>query len=174
MVPMTATELRVGDVFAFAYSEESWNKARTGLGHGDLRWAFDGQLVFRDGALIDSYWGLGGNAADGRQFSFAEAEAKGTLTFLCNLNDVELIRQDEFPLYTKGDAFDLSYNHGCHKYFVRKRGATKNSTLMLAALNDKVSAAEHEIQQAVRALMYAVERRAELRPRIEAGEQVNI
>src|ERR1051325_4089891 len=126
----TTIEPKDGDVYQFVYSEESWKRAKSGVGHGDLRWCFDGQLIFRDGLLCDTYWGLDWRGDTGRYFTIAEAVAKGTLTFVCNLNDVEKIPDYDFPLYAAGDAFNLTHQHGCYKYFVKRRGAKKDAELM--------------------------------------------
>lgn len=165
---------REGDVFRFSYSPESWEQARRGLGHGDLHWCFDGQLIYRDGLLCDTYWGLTWGGDNGRHFTLAEAQARGTLTFMCNLQDVEKIPDYDFGLYVDGDAFNLSHQHGCYKYFVKRKGAKKSVELMLAALDAKVTAAKDAIERAARHLEFAVETRDRLRPRIEAGEEPSI
>lgn len=61
-------ELKDGDVYRFVYSDESWTKAKNGMGHGDLNWCFDGKLVYRDGLLCDTYWGLNWHGDNGRYF----------------------------------------------------------------------------------------------------------
>lgn len=160
---------RDGDVYRFAYNQSEYEKAR-----GDLNWCFDGQLVCRNGQLHDTYWGLERHGDTGRSFSVAEAQAQGLLRFVCNLNDVEKIQEYEYPLYADGDAFNLSHQHSCYKYYVKRRGAKKDQQLMLDALNRKVQNARDDIDRAVRNLEYAVERRQQLTPRIEAGEEPSI
>ena len=104
----TTIEPKDGDVYRFSYNELAWVRAKK-YGHGDLHWCFDGQLVFRDGLFCDTYWGLSWRGTDGRHFTVAEAMTSGTLSRVCNLNDVEKIREDEYPLYAEGDAFNLSH-----------------------------------------------------------------
>lgn len=161
-----------GDVYRFVYSRESWDRAKTRMGGGDLNWAFDGQLVFRDGWLCDTYWGLDWRGDTGRRFRVAEAVASGELTFICNLNDVEKIRDYEYELYAEADAFNLSHQHGCYKHFVKRKGARKDPEQMRRVLDKKVADARHAVDSAVRQLEYSVARRVELLPRIEAGEEV--
>jgi hypothetical protein len=161
-----------GDVYRFVYNQEAWDRARAGLGHGDLRWCFDGQLVWRDGRLHDTYWGF--RMHDGRKLSWGEAERDGTLTFVCNLNEVEKIREEEFELYADGDAFDLTHQHGCYKYFVKRVGAPKDKGRMTAAVNRLVTEAHSQIEKAVRNLEWAVRRREQLLPKIEAGQEPSI
>lgn len=168
-----AIEPKDGDVFRFSYSAESWEQAKRGI-CGDLNWCFDGQLVYCDGLLCDTYWGLNWRGDNGRYFKLADALAKGILTYVCNLNDVEPIRDYEYELYAEGDAFNLSYQHGCYKHFVKRKGAKKDKSLMLAKLHAKVTDARKAIESASRDLEYAVERREQLTPRIEAGEEPSI
>src|SRR5690554_3386380 len=100
-VPATDTlVLREGDVYRFSYHQD---RAR-----GDLSWCFDGQVVVRDGRLVDTYWG--GTAVDygdGRVVQPSE----GTLTFVCNLADVEDIHESERRYYADEDVIDLSWQH---------------------------------------------------------------
>lgn len=163
-----------GDVYRFTYSAESWQRAKDNRFGSDLHWCFDGQLVYRDGLLCDTYWGFDWRGDNGRAFTVADAQAKGTLEFVCNIGDVEKIRPDEFALYAEGDAFNLSHQHHCHNYYVKRRGAKKDKALMLAALSKKVQDAHAEVQRAARNLEWAAAQRERLTPRIEAGDEVSI
>lgn len=165
---MTELAPKEGDVFAFSYSEETYAAA----GGRDLRWCFDGQLVYRDDLLNDTYWGLGRSYGEGRHFTVEEAKAKGALTFLCNLNDVEQIQEYEFPLYAEGDAWNLSHQHGCYRYFVRRKGAKKSADLMRQALHARVETERSNVTSAIRTLEWAITRREQLLPKIDAGEEV--
>lgn len=172
-LPATETDgVRDGDVYRFAYNEASWERARSGMGHGDLNWAFDGQLVYRNGRLRDTYWGL--NASDGRSFSVAEAKAAGALTFVCNLNDVEKVPEYEYRLYADGDAFNLSHQHGCYRHFVKRCGARKDAERMREAVHRKVQDAKDAIERATWKLECAVRERELALPRIDAGEEPSI
>ena len=172
--PQSAIQPRDSDVYRFTYSAKAWATARNSIGHGDLNWCFDGQLIYRDGRLCDTYWGLSWGGDHGRRFTVAEAQAEGALAFVCNLHDVEKIREDEYPLYADGDAFNLSHQHGCYKYFVRRRGAKKDAERMRAAVHRKVQEAQHEVERAAWNLEYAVQRREQLLPRIDTGEEPSI
>jgi hypothetical protein len=162
----TAIEPKDGDVFRFGYNQAEYDQAR-----GDLNWCFDGQLVYRGGRFIDTYWGLERSGVDGRTFTLAEAQAKGVLRFVCNLSEVEKIRPEEYELYADGDAFNLSHQHGCYKHYVKRKGAKKDPQRMTAALYRKVQDARNEIDRAVRNLEWAVSHRDRLLPRIENGEE---
>lgn len=167
--PETSIAPKDGDVYRFAYNQEQYERAR-----GDLRWCFDGQLVYRDGLLCDTYWGLNWRGDNGRSFTVAKAQSQGILEFVCNLNDVEKIREDEYQLYADGDTFNLSHQHGCYKHYVKRRGARKDKERMLAAVHQKVTDARNDVERAVRNLEHAVRRCEQLVPRIEAGEEPSI
>lgn len=158
-----------GDVYRFVYSAESWEKAKSGLGHGDLHWCFDGQVIYRDDRLCDTYWGMDWRGDNGRSFTLAEARAKGTLTFVCNLNDVEKIRPEEHELYAAGDAFNLSHQHGCYRHYVKRKGAKRDKDRQLAALSRKVQSARDDLDRARMNLELAVAHRERTVPLIEAG-----
>lgn len=165
-----AIEMRTpveGDVFGFAYHQSEYDKAR-----GDLNWCFDGQLVYRNGRLCDSYWGLTRGGVDGRHFSWAEAQTVGILRFVCNLNDVEKIPEPDYELYADGDAFNLSHQHGCYKHFVKRKGAKKDRERMIDAVHRKVQDARNDLDRAVSRLEYAVLNRERLLAKIDAGEEV--
>ena len=164
-------EAKDGDVYRFSYSQESWERAKTRMGGGDLNWCFDGQLICRDGLLCDTYWGLSWGGDGGRYFTVAEALAAGTLEFVCNINDTEKIREDELQLYAEGDAFNLSHQHGCYRYFVKRTGVRKDKDRLRTAVHQKVHAAREAVAAAVRNLEYTIERREHLLPLIEAGEE---
>ncbi len=170
----TVIQPKDGDVYKFRYSAESWERAKTRMGGSDLNWCFDGQLVYRDGLLCDTYWGLGWRGDNGRSFTVAKAQADGTVEYVCNLSEVEKIRPDEYELYADGDAFNLSHQHGCYKHFVKRIGAKRDKERQLLALDAKVKAARDRIESATRDLEWAARRRAELAPRIEAGEEPSI
>lgn len=161
--------LREGDVFAFAYHQAEHEKAR-----GDLNWCFDGQLVYRGGdRLVDTYWGLERSYSEGRAFTVEEAQARGTLRFVCNLADVEKIQPHEYELYADGDAFNLSHQHGCYKHYVRRKGAKKDRERMTALVHRRVREAHDEVERAARNLEWRVVERERALAKIAAGEEIS-
>lgn len=170
----TAVNPRDGDVYRFTYSHESLERAKTSFGGSDFRWCFDGQLVYCCGRLEDTYWGIQRHGVDGRVFTVEEALFKGSLEFVCNLHDVEKIPESEVHLYADGDAFNLSYQHGCYRHFVKRSGARKHSTRMREAVERMVTDAGDLVERAHRNLRYAKLRRAELLAQIEAGEEISL
>lgn len=174
MTSATTIQPKDRDVYSFSYSSESREKAKHGFGGTDLNWCFDGQLIYRDGLLCDTYWGFDWRGENGRCFTVADASAKGKLTFLCNLSDVEKIREDEFALYADGDAFNLSHQHGCYRHYVKRMGAKRDKDRQIAALMAKVEAARYKLDSARRDLEYSIERQTRLTPLIEAGQEPSI
>lgn len=161
-------EIRDGDVFRFAYSEASWERARRGIGHGDLRWCFDGQLVMLAGRLRDTYWTFG--AGDGRSFTPEEARAAGTLTFVVNLNDVREVRQEDLRYYAEEDCYDLRYQHGCYKKFAIRTGAQRSPERMLRWIDERVAELRGEQERVIRSTTFDLMRLAEQRVKIAAGD----
>ncbi len=153
----TLPRLNEGDVFHFRYSQAEWKRAN---GH-DLNWCFDGQVVFRKGQLCDTYWGYD---------SFSEQRIvkpeQGELTFICNLAEVEPIREYETLHYAEADVFNLSYNHGCHRKFVIRKGAQPSAERMLEAVRAKEAETRREIESSVRTMGDL----AVLRHRLESGD----
>lgn len=168
MITDTLIQPREGDVFAFTYNQAEWDRAR-----GDLYWAFDGQLVYRGDRLVDTYWGLTGSYSEGRAFTVAEAQARGTLRFVCNLADVEKIQPHEYELYADGDAFNLSHQHGCYKHYVRRKGAKKDRERMTALVHRRVREALDDVERAARNLEWRVVERERALAKIEAGEEIS-
>jgi hypothetical protein len=163
---VTDITLREGDVFRFDYSPEEYAKAR-----GDLRWCFDGQLVVRGARLVDTYWGLEHGYSEGRSFTLAEAQARGTLTYVCNLSEVEPIRPDEYEHYADGDAFTLSHQNGCYKHFVKTRGAKKSVDKVMRLVHRRIDAAHEEVKWAALRLEYRVRDAERVEREIAAGKE---
>jgi hypothetical protein len=172
--PSTSGErvMREGDVFRFHYSAQSWERAKHGF--GDLNWCFDGQLFYERGMLHDTYWGFRVHNDSGRRFTPAEAEAQGTLTFVCNLNDVRDVPEHQWIQYDEADRFDLRHQNGCYKRFVVKKGANRSVEVRLQVLRERVAAAQRAVESAQRNAYFIVERCTEQRLRLEAGEDVLI
>jgi hypothetical protein len=135
--------IRPGDVFAFKYH------MRPGDTYTDRYWCFDGQLVadMHNGEiiLVDTYWGDSGS---NRRFTQEEAKAQGTLTLVCNMDEVEPIK-DGVYYYDEKDVFDLSHQHGCYKRLMKRKGAPRSRDAMLAHLRGKMQEAKRKVELAV-------------------------
>lgn len=160
--------MKNNDVYRFQYNDEQRKK----IFMSDH--CFDGQLVFRDGMLYDTYWGLDLRGLDGRCFTPEEAVQHGELTFVCNLDEVAKVSEHAYPQYADEDSFNLSHQHGCYKYFAVRKGAKKSVAKQLAILDERVKRAKEEAGSAMRAAFNCIERSHEQAVRLAAGEDVSI
>lgn len=112
---------------------------------------WDGQLVActrEDGSiyLADTYWASKYDkfqrGGDRKWFKIEDVEDKGSLKFICNLDDVEEIRKEEMAYYAEDDVFNLSYQHNCYGFFVKKKGAEKSQASM-------IELAKYKLQEAI-------------------------
>ncbi len=146
MNDMTTIDLKVNDVFRFRFSAEEIKKR-------PYPWhCFDGQLVVRarkDGSLylVDTYWAFG-SYGDSKSFSLEAIENIGTIEYVCNLDDVEKMNEWENMYYSDEDIFNLSYQAGCYKYWVKKKGAVRSLDKMLKSVTEKIEQAERDIKSA--------------------------
>ena len=136
------------DVFRFIYKPLDNSKSYDMRSH-----CFDGQLIARknsDGQLIlkDTYWSSG----DGVKFTLEEAQEKGTLTFICNLNDVTEIKEHEQCYYADDDIFNLSYQHNCYRRFMVKKSAVRNREKMLKVLYSQLAEQKSKIESSIRTI----------------------
>ena len=133
-------ELKLNDVYRFCYNK-IWIEKIFMPDH-----CFDRQLIVRGDEnglyLRDTYWGSG----EGKSFTLEEALKKGILTFVCNLDDVEEIKEYDTQYYADGDIFDLSSQHHCYRKFYIKKGVSRLSEKMKAVLNEKITKSKHEIE----------------------------
>lgn len=159
---------REGDVFTFRYSSEAIEKARTGFGRGDLSWCFDGQLIVdHHGRLVDTYWGTG----DGRVFeNRAAAESQGTLTFVCNLADVDVVPEYKTRRFDPADVFDLTSHKVHRKKFCVRKGAVPNQAVMLAAIDAKLVRVADEFDTATRRAKWDTENLKKQRQAVADGD----
>lgn len=145
-------ELKLNDVYRFVYNQEILEKTH------DPYWCFDGQLVVKQDKngniyLEDTYWSFYDkenntfkNMGYSKRFSLEELLKQGQLFYKCNLDNVEIISEYDTKYYADEDIFDLSYQHGCKKLFVKRKGAQKSITKMESVLNKEIESIEVEIR----------------------------
>lgn len=165
-----AVQFRENDVYLFRYNEAEL-KARFSPYH-----CFDGQLIVKVNSkgekyFVDTYWaskndGFAGFQEGVKSKTIDEALSQGELTFVCNLNDVEEIKEWEREYYDDEDIFDLSYQHHCYSYFVKKKGAVRSQAKMLQSIKTKIEEAEYKKQLAERDIV----KFNEILKKIEAGD----
>jgi hypothetical protein len=145
-------EIKPNDYFHFRYHPLD------GYGWDSRTHCFEGLLLAcltdSGGILLrDTYWNRSGR--DGRYLTPAEAEAEGTLTFYCNLDDIEKIDSYRKDYYAETDLFCLTTQHACShhcvEYFKRK-GASFNVDKMLSVVDAKIQDARRQLNSTVRDL----------------------
>lgn len=146
----TTLEIKNADVFRFQWKYDPADTQR------DRYWCFDGQLVavLRNGSIVlaDTYWRFGEIDNHTKTFTPEEAQEKGTLTYVCNLIDLEPAQPHETRYYDKADLFDLSYQHRCYAKLMKRKGAKKNRDAMYKALAQDRKEAEEQLRAAVHKL----------------------
>lgn len=140
-------DIREGDVFRFSYSDEYRKKLF------EPHHCFDGQLVAVPSIggliLMDTYWLHGFEPRhDGRSFTVEEAQERGTLTLVCNLNETTKVSKSDIQYYDDDDWFNLSYQHGCYPWFAIRNGATKSKEKIVGVLREKMAAERRAIELA--------------------------
>lgn len=147
--------LRVNDVYSFRYNEHELKK-RFSPYH-----CFDGQLVVKkrnngEFYFVDTYWGSKYDKfeaySDMKRKSIEQALEEGTLNFICNLDDVDEIKEYEIVYYDDNDFHNLSYQSGCYKYFVKKKDAIRSKEKMLQSIKQKIEETEYKRDSAIRSL----------------------
>ena len=155
-------DLREGNVYRFSYSEAEREKANKGWS-GSLHHCFDGTVVVRNGRLVDTYW-------DSSNQGRVVTPEQGTLTFVCNLNEVRKVAEYETLQYDEADVFDLRYNHGCIKGWMVRNDAKPSAKRMLDEVRKKLNAVEKELQRAVNSAATDMFMLGELQARLESGD----
>jgi hypothetical protein len=150
-----------GDVFHFSYSENEIKRH----GYYTLKHCFDGQLEAKKLGdkliLADTYWNT-----DKRQGAVDEWLKRGTLVFRFNLNEVEPLEHYNLDYYDDFDIFDFSYQSGCYKRFMLRKGAQKSKKKMLAVIEQR----NKDIQSNIDILQYRLNVLRENLVKIEADK----
>lgn len=158
--------MKANDIYKFQYNAAERERLSFSADH-----CFEGTLrarPFEDGSylLIDTYWGIEGN---GRSFTPEEAELKGTLTFYCNLDDVEPIKDYEQAYYADDDLFTVSEQHACVPrcvHWFKRKGAVRNADKMLRVIAQREDDAHRQAESAADNLI----RLDALRRQIQSGD----
>lgn len=133
-------EIKENDVFNFTYNENYMKN------NPYYYWCFDGQLIVKKDSngklyLKDTY-----SDSECKIFTLEKALKEGSLTFICNLNDVEPIDQYYVNYYSDEDVFNLSYQSGCHKAYYLRKGANRSIAKMKSVIENNISEAQDQIE----------------------------
>ena len=168
---MKYEDLKVNDVYDFAYNEEYKSKHQG----WEMDHCFDYQLVVReryDGMLIleDTYWG---SCSESHRFTLEEALRVGSLKFKCNLDEVTKCSQHDYKYYKEEDIFDLSTQHHCYPHYALRKGAQRNKDVMLNYVKRMIEEKKRELEYKIHSLNYDIKRLEEQQESILNGEDIN-
>ena len=175
-------EFKDGDIFRFHYNEAALARPLMIYPYH----CFDAQLFFdaKSGLLVDTYWAhfdvktmrFSAFGVDPRTMTSERAERDGMLTFVVNLDVCEPVDERSYKqgLYLEGDAFNLTHHAGCHKVFVKRRGARKDSLCMRGALLAEMVKLTQEHGYAKQRLERGQITMNALLDKIDAGEEVDV
>lgn len=143
--------IKEGDIYKFRYNEQFMK------GNFEPYHCFDGILTVKPSyekglILVDGYW-----SSDNRWFTLDKALSEGELTFICNVNEVEVIKEYESMYYNEKDIFRLPFHSGYHTVYYKRKGAEKCKETILNQLTVKVQQAESSLTSAQRGLEWAKE-----------------
>lgn len=137
------------DVYKFRYSEEYTASKKP----SDLYHCFDGTLVEKehDGKAYyqDTYWSGNDNRVFG---SMQEMLDKGSVEFLCNLDDMEEIEEHQAKYYSKDDVVYLSIHKGYRSKYLIRKGTERSKEAILCGIREKIMDIESNIEYEKRKL----------------------
>lgn len=154
-------EFKENDVFEFRYKPAEAQKL-----HSPYH-CFDGTLVVKKSTdnnilLVDTYWGYG----ESRTFTPKTAIEKGILTFLCNLDEMEDIKEWETCYYDDADIVKMYIHAGYRSRFLIKKGTQRSQAKMLESIKQKIEDEYNNIKSAE----YSLKRHKETLKKIEEGD----
>lgn len=134
--------IKKNDVFSFRYNEEARKKH-----FGDIYHCFDGILVAKqrdDGTLYlqDTYWG----GSDSRVIYIEDVNNKGTIEFICNLDEMESIKESEMVYFNDEDIVRLGIHKGYQTRILIKKGTERSKEKMIQSIKDKISESQSCIE----------------------------
>jgi len=143
-------KIKEGDIYNFRYNEQFMK------GNFEPYHCFDGILTVKPSEkgliLEDGYW-----SSDNRWFTLDKALSEGELTFVCNINEVEVIKEYESMYYNEKDIFILPFHSGYRTVYYKRKGSEKCKETILNQLTAKVQQAESSLISARRSLEWAKE-----------------
>ena len=162
---MTLTEWRDGDVFQWAYkdslgdyTQKYWCKSRIG--------------VVRAGRMHDTYWlhladdGRWHGSSDGHRWEPSEAAERLELDFRGNLSDFDRIDDYRVRFYAPADILDMRHANDTRGPIFLRKDARRDSATILAEIARRTEKEESAICSA----HWGLERLAEMRAKVEAGD----
>lgn len=156
---MKKIKLRIGDVYHFQWNEDeyqknydpNWSFERTLIVMKYPRWSEEKNKYDSTIKLVDTYWGIN-RIGSNKSFTLEEIQKRGTLTFYCNLDDIEAINSYQTDEYDDEDLFRLSDQHACSEsciHWFKKKGALKSPKKKISVLQDEIRDEKSKIESAI-------------------------
>lgn len=134
--------LREGDVYEWYYKDDVEYRKKS---PSTAYWCMDNQAVVVNGELVDTYWRGVNKEFVGQDDKVLNPELVD-LTFVCNINDVEFIKEYEKDDYDV--VYDLSHQKRCYKVFAIDKGAQVSNKALLVKWQYKLEQALSEKRMA--------------------------
>lgn len=135
--------LKENDVYKFRFNEHEL-KNRQYPNH-----CFDGTLIVKKYSdnrffLEDTYWSCG----ESKSFTLSKAIELGSLTFLCNLDEMQDIERYEVDYYNDSDIVELTIHAGDRNRILIKKGTQRSQSKMLESIKRRISDKQDTIKYA--------------------------
>jgi hypothetical protein len=149
--------MKEGDVYKWYYKNDAEYRRNNS---STAYWCMDNRCIVRNGELVDTYWdGVDLNRLSSNS-SYLNPD-KVDLEFICNVNDLEFIKEYQIEDYDK--VYNLSYQKGCYKLFAIDKGAKVSNK----ALHAKYARLLEEAQYQKRSAEWDIERYTKLIEELE-------
>ena len=160
-------EIKENNIYDFRYNAEYVEN------HFEPYHCFEGQLIVLKNrkdelVLVDTFWGFGFDQYND-VFTLEEAQQKGKLSFICNLDEVEKCEKWELKYYDDKDTFCLTEQSGCRRYYYKRKDAKKSVKKIKKMIKRKIEKSERKIKYAKSSIKSSKEKLK----KIESGEDIN-
>lgn len=130
--------MREGNIYKWYFKNDTEYRAK--CGGGTAYWCMDNRCVVKNGELVDTYWdGVNSLLRTSSNSNILNPE-KVDLEFICNLDDIEFIKEDQIEDYDR--VYNLSHQKGCYRVFAIDKGSQVSKGALRAKYQRLVEKAE--------------------------------
>lgn len=135
--------MKEGDVYYWQYKDhEEYCERNPSIAY----WCLDRKAVVYNGELVDTYWeGVYNPLRTSSNSTILDPE-KVDLEFVCNLNDIEFIKEYQIEDYDK--VYNLSHQKGYCKVFAIDKGSQVSNKALRAKYSKLLEQAEYQKRSA--------------------------
>jgi len=135
--------MRDGDLFRWCYKKHVVDKNNKSVGAGTLYWCCSKIAIYKNGKIRDTYWST---LLDGRSWTIEDAEQDLNLTFLANIEDIEITEHPQY--YNPKDVVDISHKNLSRGGVYILKGAKRSKSQMIALINKKIADEIYSVDRA--------------------------